>query len=113
MSLLTKNYPHLITHWIAGDKDIYGKPSWTGPFTIYGLWAIKQETIVDINGREIISKASVMLNSLVTVGDFILLGSPPSASGDPTTISGAWEVKAVMVDSSILDLSIQTIEAKL
>ena len=113
MSLLVRNYPHTISHWTKGAKDVYGKPAWSGPDTINGLWEVKQEVIIDVNGREIVSKASVLLLSLVSIGDFLLLGSAASGELDPTTVTDAWEVMAVFVNTSLLNSNVQTIEAKL
>ena len=113
MSLLTRNYPHTISHWTKGAKDVYGKPAWSGPDTINGLWEDKIELIKDVNGREIISNASVFLLSLVAIGDFLFLGSAASAEADPTTVTDAWEVMDVLVNTSLLNSDVQTIEAKL
>ena len=113
MSLLTRNYPHTISHWTKGAKDVYGKPAWSGPDTINGLWEDKIELIKDVNGREIISNASVFLLSLVAIGDFLFLGSAASAEDDPTTVTDAWEVMDVLVNTSLLNSDVQTIEAKL
>ena len=113
MSLLTKDYPQTISHWTKGDKDVYGKPTWSGPVSLSGLWEVKQETIIDVNGREIVSKASVFLNSSVAIGDFLYLGTIDSSELDPATVDNAWEVKVVFVNTSILNTDVQTIEAKL
>ena len=113
MSLLTKDYLQTISHWTKGDKDVYGKPTWTGPDTISGLWEDKIEVIKDVNGREIISNASVFLASLVSIGDFLFLGSAASGEADPTTVTDAWEVMDVLVNTSLLNTDVQTIEAKL
>ena len=113
MSLLTRNYPHTISHWTKGVKDVYGKPAWSGPDTINGLWEDKIEIIKDVNGREIISNASVFLLSLVAIGDFLFLGSAASGEADPTTVTDAWEVMDVLVNTSLLNSDVQTIEAKL
>ena len=103
MSLVVRNYLQIISWWAAGGKDVYGAPTWSGPRELYGLWEDKETLTLYVEGREIVSKTSVHLQDDVSIGDFLYLGSAPSGSSDPTTLSGAWEIKAFNKIPSLLD----------
>lgn len=56
-----------------------------------GRWNETSELFMDANGREVVSRAKVILEGDVTVGDYLYWGT--STADDPREVSGAFKVR--------------------
>ena len=84
MGWVNRNLKQTITVFSAGTKDLYGNPTWSVS-TVKGRWEDKQTKTVDSNGDELISNAEVFLDTDVSVGDYLYLGTTASTSPPATS----------------------------
>ena len=83
--------------WSRNSPDGYGDYDWDDPVEIAVRWEQKSELKVDINGEQFATKAEVLLDTDIVIGDRLLLGDLDditSASSGPASMEGALEVKA-------------------
>ena len=92
MSYVTRNLKQNITYWSPGVPDGYGGKTWGTPTTIKGRWEDRTEFIIDSQGRQIASLAVVFLVSDVELEGYLYNGT--STESDPTTVSGAREIRS-------------------
>lgn len=93
MSHYDSLYNQIITYWKPGVRDIYGKVSFDPPITLKGRWSDKSELFSDFLGQEIRSRSVVHVSIDVELGGYLYLGI--SSDPDPTSISNAYEIRAV------------------
>ncbi len=81
-------------HWSSPTPDGYGGMEWGERDEIGVRWEEKTEVVSDGKGREIVSKAVVMLTADVKEGDMLFLGTLEDV-GDtpPESIETAYMVK--------------------
>ncbi len=86
---MSRNLKQTITRWQA--TTTFGGLSFTVPVTLKARWEAMNELFKTPTGDEETSNAKVMVESVVAVGDYILLGE--SAASDPRLVDGAYEVR--------------------
>lgn len=86
---LTRNLKQTATVFSRGTLDGYGGYSYTKT-TVNCRWEDKQVLFTDKSGQERTSRAIVYVDTDVSLGDFMLLGTSTSA----TPPDGAYEVKS-------------------
>ena len=91
MSLVKRNKLQTVTYWAPDSLDVNGKVAFTTPVTFKARWEDKSELFTDPQGREIRSQAIVYTARDVVIDGYLYLGV--TSSSDPTTISGAKEIK--------------------
>jgi len=83
------------TYWAGPSSDGWGGYEFSDPVTVNCRWIDRIEVFTDESGREQRSKAVVLVESDVVVGGYIALGDySDSQYGDPTSVSGAYQIKA-------------------
>ncbi len=79
-----------ITHWVS-TPDGFGGNTFTAPVVLDGRWTNKETIFTDTRGQEIKSQMLVYVKTDVSIGDYLFEGE--SAAVDPTTLSGAHQVR--------------------
>lgn len=90
MSYITRNLTSTITVWGQGSLDIYGNAAFSTPVAIKGRWEDRNDLFRDNTNNELVSKAVVYVDTDVSVGSFVYLGTSTASSPPPNS----WEVKA-------------------
>ncbi len=82
-------------YWERGESDGYGDYDWEDPVEVSCRWVEKNERFLDLNGEEKISKAKVLVNQEMSVGDYLYLGSIDdlTSSSDPANTEGAYPIR--------------------
>lgn len=87
--------------WKRLDPDGSGGFDWEDPVEIPCRWELRQERIIEPSGEESVSRAKILLEEDVSVGDMLYLGDFDSiddftsASASPANITRAYSVRAV------------------
>lgn len=92
-------------YWGPGVSDGYGGRTFATAVELEppdnGVrWDGKYQLITDMNGKEVVSRAEVLLVQDVEVQGWLMLGTLNDIASDeddtdPRTVSGAYEIKAV------------------
>lgn len=80
-----------ITYWERGLPNGFGGWAWASPAKLKGRWQDDNELFIDTQGQQALSRARVYLKSDVIIGGYLFNGE--SIAVDPTTVSGAFEIK--------------------
>ena len=99
MTLLTRNLFQNVTHWAANTVDGSFDPGFVAPAALKGRWEDRIVKFIDEQGAENESRSVVYLSISVDIGDYLFLGT--STVTDPTTVSGAYEVRDYREVSSV------------
>ena len=91
--------PHTVTWWEKTGVDGYGKPAFATPTTLTGRWEDGRSLDRMGSWEEENSSARVFLSEAVEQGDYLYWGT--STAVDPLVTTGASEIKAIRVLSSI------------
>lgn len=85
-------------YWPANGVDEFGKPTWGSPEAIRCRWDDKQETFVNANGDEEVSRARVMVDRDIAAKSVLFLGTLDDVTDveNPKENEGAWEVRLTM-----------------
>jgi len=86
------NLNQTATLWRYSNVDGWGGKSFSSPVAIDCRWEDKQEQVVDTHGQEVLSAARVYVDTDITTGSYLYLGT--STESTPTDQSGAREVIA-------------------
>lgn len=85
--------------WKRLTPDGYGGYNWEDPVELACRWEIKNELILDGQGRQVSSSAKVLLSETgIEVGDYLYLGDLDditSSSGSPGSMDRAFEIRQV------------------
>lgn len=81
------------TVWKQNGVDSGGDPEFTAasPFTITVRWEERNDNLIGTDGESFMSQAVVYPGIDLVPGDYLYLGTNTTA--DPTTVTGAFEVK--------------------
>lgn len=90
-----KYYKQRITYWGPGPIDGNGSPSWVAPFSFYGRWDDKQETIIDGKGEVIRSQSTIHYPQELSITADGYLAKGDFADADPRNISGANKIQTL------------------
>jgi hypothetical protein len=63
-----------MTYWVAGAKDVYGKPTWSTPISVKCRWEDKQQKAVDFRGNDIVTRSIVYVGVDMVLGTYLYLG---------------------------------------
>ena len=89
----------IATYWARLAPDGHGGWDYDDPVEIYVRWDEVQEAMVDSAGEEFVTRAEIMVNQVMSPGDYLYLGELTSAMEDsaanPVNIEGAWPVRRV------------------
>lgn len=88
-----------ITYWGFPVPNEFGGGTFPVPVTFRGRWVDQQDLFIDAQGREVRSNAVVFCSRDVAIGGYLFHGT--SAESDPTTVSGAREIRAFRKVSSL------------
>lgn len=99
MSFLTRNLRQTATYWPPSTPDGFGGKSFGTRQSVKCRWEDKAEKFVDTSGEEVVSEAIVYLAVDVVQKGWLFLGT--SGSTDPTTVSGAHEIRAFRKSPSL------------
>jgi hypothetical protein len=89
-----------ITYWAPSGETQFGGKSFAAPVTVKCHWEDHNEYYNDEAGREFLSKARIFCDRPVSALGYLYRGT--STAVDPTTLSGAEEIR---VTSSIPDIA--------
>lgn len=93
MGILSRKLPHTITWWRSTGGDGFGGDSFAAPELLSARWEDRQETFYGaLDRRELVSKAVVILDQDVAVGDYLCQGDQ-LASANPTSVKGAHKIQ--------------------
>jgi len=91
-----------ITYWSPGVPDGFGGMTYGTPEAIQGRWEGQNELFIDAEGNEVRSQSIVYLDQSVQINGYLALGEyTDSTDTDPTTISGAKEIRSVKSTPSV------------
>lgn len=90
MTFPSGGYGASITHW-GVTPDGFGGNTFGTPAVLDGRWQEKAEVFTDASGQEQKSQATVHVGTNVSIGDYLFEGE--SSVADPTTLSGAHQVR--------------------
>ncbi len=90
---IKRNLKQTITHWVS-TPDGVGGFSFAAPVTMLGRWSEKNELFRDMDGDEIVSQVTALLEEDVAITDYIALGDQ-TATADPVVaeLAGAHAVR--------------------
>lgn len=92
-------HPQTITYWRAGNLDMFGQPTWSGPHVVPARIEEGNRVYYIENGREVRGRAYVFLpQQLLKVGDKVLF----EKSDQATPPQGTFEVKQERIIPSLL-----------
>lgn len=83
-------------YWAKGAPDGYGGHSWASPVEVACRWVDQNVKYTDPAGEEKVSKARVLVNQVMYVGDVLYLGTLvdlPTPTSTPDAVSGSHEIK--------------------
>jgi hypothetical protein len=89
-----------VTYWPVTGHDVYGGNTFGSPETRPARWEDRADTIRDKSGVEYVTKSRVFMSQDFDLDGYLYLGT--SAAANPTTVSGAYEIRQ---KSAIPDLS--------
>ena len=92
MNLLSKMWQDA-TYWAPGDKDLFGKVSFTTPVQMKCRWENRMESIQSKTGEEYVSKSRVFLAVNVDLDGYLYPGL--TSELNPIGLDGAQEIQAV------------------
>lgn len=82
---------------LEGNTDIYGQPGYGSPEEIDCRWDDANEDFIDAFGNTQISKAKLIVDRDLNLGDKLMLGYLDSdVDDDPEDNEGVWSVRAFM-----------------
>jgi len=91
-----------ITYWPPGTPDGFGGTDYGTPTLLQGRWEGQNELFVDAEGNEVRSQAIIYLDQDVKLSGYLAKGEhTDSTDNDPTTISGAKEIRSVKETPSV------------
>lgn len=86
-------------YWGAPQPDGFGGITYSDPVEISCRWDEKTKVVTDNNGKEIVSKAEVLVTQDVDEEGYLYLGTiddlDSSEQDSPEDVVGAWEIKRV------------------
>lgn len=83
-----------LTYWSpSANPDQFGFRSFSAPVTLDGRKEEKNVIFIDSDGREQVAESVYWTESDVQVQGYLFLGS--STVSDPTSVSGAKEIRAI------------------
>jgi len=82
-----------ITYWSPGEPDGFGGTTYGTPVLLSGRWEGQNELFVDAEGNEVRSQAVIYLDQSVALSGYLAKGE--HTGSDPTTVSGAKEIRSV------------------
>lgn len=91
MTFVTRNLKQHLTHWEV-TSDGYGGFTFGTPTTYLCRWEDKNVLFTNELGEEVVSSAVVLLDTSLSVGDYVALGDNTGVS-DPTTLSDAHRIR--------------------
>lgn len=91
MSWYARLLTETITYWAISSRDQHQKPTWAAPQSVKARWEDRAERFTDRNGRDIVSRAIVLVDTDLAVEGYLYRGT--SAASDPTTVSGALPIE--------------------
>jgi len=91
MSYIDRNLRQNASYWPPGTPDGFGGVNFGAPTTIKARWEDKAVLFIDRAGVESRARARIYVNQDVELRGYIYLGV--SASTDPTTVDGAYEIR--------------------
>jgi hypothetical protein len=94
-----KPYHQSITYWGNPQPDGMGGIAFDAPVGMVARWEQKAIQEFDASGAQIVSQATVFVKEDLVVGGYVFLGS--TATVDPTTVDGAFEIKNFVKTPSI------------
>ncbi len=98
MSIITKVLKQTAVWWSQGSAapDEYGQPVVAAPIEIKVRWEDAAEEFIDKDGTKQLTRAVVMVDRDVSVGDVLMLGTLGGVTdfGRAKNNAGAWEVRA-------------------
>lgn len=85
-------------YWGNPASDGYGKLTFDTPIEISCRWDHKTRVLVNTAGKEVVSRAEVLVTQELDEEGFLFLGSLDDlpqrhATSDPMKVSGAYEIK--------------------
>lgn len=87
-------------YWANPVSDGYGGTNFTAPVEINCRWDGKTKLITDNQGKQIVSKAQVLLNQDVDEGGYLFLGTLDDLDSaqevNPIGSFGAYEIKQLI-----------------
>ncbi len=89
---LRQRFVHQITHWANTGDNGFGGYTFSSPVILQARWSDAQRKFFNLSGEEKVSQSVVHLDVDVIIGDWLALGDL-SATDDPTSITGAYEVQ--------------------
>jgi hypothetical protein len=102
-SLIKKVCVQTAVYWGPGVPDGYGGRTFDAPVELEpptnGVrWDEKVQMITDVNGKEIVSKAEILIVQDVETQGWLMLGTLDDIASDedendPKTVTGAYEIK--------------------
>ena len=99
LELLSSKFTNqTLVYWEKDGSDIYGKPQYKDPVEMACNWQDEQREIIKADGRTVLSRAYLLLESPVVDGSLVMLGSLadwqalPTRTGTPTVNQGGREV---------------------
>ena len=88
-----RNLNQVCTYWVpSGSTDLYGKGAFNTPVLLNCRWEDIAEIFIDKTGEERHSKSRIFLAQDIALEGYLALGDQ-TATSDPRTLSGAWEVR--------------------
>ncbi len=81
-----------ITYWGSPNNDGFGGKAFADPVQIEAKWEQFTEQMYDDKGLMFVSRAKVWVGVDLDIGGYLYNGV--SIVEDPTTVEGAWEIKA-------------------
>jgi hypothetical protein len=87
------------TYWAPGTYGQYGKTAFSAPVTLACRWEDREDIERDQNGNEFKTRAVVWTDRPVLNSGYLFLGT--SSSADPTSVTGAHEIRMFRVIPSV------------
>lgn len=104
MGITDRNLIQDATLWVTTGSNGYGGYDFNTPQAIKVRWLTKRKLFINFGGEEETSNSEVYCAVDMAVGDYLYLGT--STETDPTSISGAFQVKAFEKIPSLRNLEI-------
>ena len=90
---VTRNMKQTLTYWAPQGTNSYGARTFASPVTKACRWEDSNELFRDAKGQQVVAKSKVFTPSEVELGGYLFLGT--SATADPKTVAGAYEILSV------------------
>ena len=93
MSFLTGKLPDKATWWPVSGNDGYGGDTVSAPVLIDTRWEDRREKFFGaLDKRELVSNAVVMMETDISVGDYLCKGDQ-TGQANPATVAGSYKVQ--------------------